>query len=389
MIWGSLRMLRRRFVCIAASVNLLAISSCSNHSNTSVKTTDFPQTNVKWQAIGNCWAYATHAWAESLSLLGSGGSKTLNLSESYHTYRYFQDQLQRPYVTEVQTGGTFAKSMSLFLNYGTMYEGDFLPNEANLDKSETQARAEIYINTSLKSGPLNLSRSPETIISELNNAFGVNINAIASKIIPASAIQLGTSTIRKFSLDEAARTWTDVDWPQETYNLPNNLPAVATLSQSRTQILRRVMRAMNDGHPVIMSWFVDFNAFTSEGVFDLEELKKNGPGKQGYHMTVLEDYGVSGVNPFTGSEFKIGEGEATYDQKNLAHKFGNIDYFIAKNSWGGATRIDRPSYSRFGEKGYVKLNGDYLFSWFKKFDEAKVFTGNTAGLTSFALPPGY
>lgn len=164
----------------------------------------------------------------------------------------------------------------------------------------------------------------------------------------------------------------------------------AMLSIEQRKLLKRVKRALNAGMPVVLDWYVDFNALDKNGIFALDTLKNSGPGRQGGHSTVIEDYVVAGVNPKTGKSFEVGEGEATPEQKELAEKYGQIKYFIVKNSWGGAARTDRASYVVNGEKGFHRLDASYVFGYFKRVNEkSKAFVSAVSGADAFILPPGF
>jgi hypothetical protein len=158
----------------------------------------------------------------------------------------------------------------------------------------------------------------------------------------------------------------------------------------QVRALRRAMRAMNAGYPVVLNWFVDFNAMTPEGVFDLKKLQEAGVGRQGYHSTVLEDYLAKGFDPVTNTYFETPEGEVSDLMKTAAVSYGALTSFITKNSWGGSERIDRSSYFRDGEKGYHKLQADYLFAFIPQYnEETQAFEGFTTGINSLIVPPGF
>ena len=384
---------------LAAAVLLLTMG-CSYPSNggesgSDIKTVDLPHTQVKWQSIGNCWLYAALGWAESEFLAATG--RELNLSETYLTYRHFEVQLlSGEALDEVNTGGFWRESVRLMLDYGVMREGDFIPDEAEATFSKVQSKALEAINTSLKTGVLSRDRSPAAIRSELDAAFGVTLSSLAGSIVPLDRITLGrdaagqTRTLRSEILK-----WTETRWPLNWNTYPSSeaqlpLDVGGTLSAQQIDLLRRVKRALNDGRPVIMNWWVDFNGLDETGTFDLDNVRVAGPGRQGFHSTVIEDYVVTGIDPATGKTFTVGEGEASPEAKRLAEAYGNIDYFIVKNSWGGAERPDRPSYSRFGEKGYSRLNANYLLGWMSlKDEETGEFDRPQTGLTGFILPAGY
>jgi len=374
------------------------LSACGQSTQTASKptTVDIPNTQAKWQSIGNCWIYSFASWAESLVLTSSEGRTSLNLSESYLTYRHYQVQLTNRSTppSEVQTGGFWTTARDLSLRYGLVREGAFAPEEENATFSARQKAATAYINESLKNGKLNVDRSPATVKAELNIAFNVDIDAIAAKAVPATSVVLSKPGAPLRTLDSEMRTWTGASWSGDWATMPSaasELPYYrGKPTAAQEAILRRVKRALNANAPVVLDWFVDFNALTSKGVFSGAALKAAGPGRQGFHSVVVEDYTVEGINPTTGEKFVIGEGEATPAEKVLAAEYGTITSFIIKNSWGGLERVDRKSYVRNGVGGFHKLDADYLFGWLARNDEKTgEFIGAQSGLTRFTLPPGF
>ncbi|NBO38614.1 hypothetical protein EBU99_08525 [bacterium] len=372
--------------------------SVAAQSQSSVQTVNIPHTPVKWQSIGNCWAYAALGWVESMMLRGTN-EPLPNFSESYVTYRHYEVQLNGLRSNEVQTGGSFEEATELIIRYGLMIESDFAPDEANLSRSERQKRATAIINESLKTGPLAKSRSFETIRAELDRAFGVDMNALEGKIIKASSLKVPMGGGATAPLSEVMPSWREVVWPVSYTKYPNE-PQVGekpfaqwdgNVSELQRRALRRVMRAMNAGYPVVMNWFVDFNGMTPLGTFELSAVQKAlTQGRQGYHSTVLEDYLAKGVDPVTQLPFETPEGEVSNELKSKAVEFGSLTAFIVKNSWGGAERQDRSSYQRDGEKGYHKLSADYLFAFLPQFNEKSGrFEGYTTGVNSFVVPPGF
>jgi hypothetical protein len=355
-----------------------AVVSCGYESRSSDKVVDIPSTQSKWQSIGNCWAYSAVGWVESLSLKNTG--KTLNLSETYVTYRDWQEKLVT--ATELQVGGSFRRALKLMSTYGIVLEGDMIPNEANETKSETQARAEQYILTSMQSGRLQLDRSPETIISELDAAFGVNISKVEKKVISFSKLMVGRRSDGSLRSAQAeANDWVALDWPGD--NMPGKIPGQSKkLSDEELKILKIVKQGLNAHHPIVMDWFVDFGALNSKGIFDLESLNDNPLAKQGYHSTVLEDYVVRVKNPETGLETIIGEGEVSQEEKDLALEQGQIKYFVVKNSWGGTERKDRASYMRGNVGGFHRLEANYLFAFLNNRES----NWTTPVITRFIVP---
>jgi hypothetical protein len=188
-----------RFFAIA-SLAAFALASCGAPSTaqtqSSVSTVNPPQTNAKWQSIGNCWIYSFASWVESKVLATTDGAESLNLSESYVTYLHYRTQLSNRFFSgkEIQTGGWFETAASLTLANGYMLEGDFAPEESDKTFSKRQSKATDYINASLKNGILKTDRTPETIKAELNAAFGIDIDALAPLVKPARSLSLRNPT---------------------------------------------------------------------------------------------------------------------------------------------------------------------------------------------------
>lgn len=392
-----------------ALLNLASACSRASMSNTqdsqpiqpqalsSTQTVNIPHTSVKWQSIGNCWAYAAVGWIESM-ILRSETEPLPNFSESYITYRHYENQLKYSGIDELQTGGSFYEATQITLRYGLMTEADFAPDEASLSRSERQKRATSILNESIKSGALSRSRTKDVIRAELDRAFAVNFESLKDKIISPDTVLVTAGQGRKAPLSEVMSSWKEVIWPVNYSETPADpQPGLKAqphwngrLSDLQVRALRRAMRAMNAGYPVVLNWFVDFNAMSQAGVFELSTLKTQGAGKQGYHSTVLEDYLAKGFDPTNGIYFETPEGEVSEELKMKAVTFGALTSFITKNSWGGSERLDRPSYSREGEKGYHKLTSDYLFAFIPQYnEETENFEGYTTGINSLIVPPGF
>lgn len=365
-------------------------------AGSSVNTVNLPHTPVKWQSIGNCWAYAAMGWVEAM-MLRDAEATPMNFSETYVTYRHYELQLSDRSIDELQTGGSFQEAAEISIRFGLMKEGDFAPDEANTTKSERQKRATNYLNESLKSGQLSRSRTAAVIRAELDAAFGVQLEKLADKIIPASSILVPAGRGATAPLDQVMLSWREVRWPISYNEYPYDGGDKAApqwsgkITEPQVRLMRRVMRAMNAKYPVVVNWFVDFRAMNNAGVFDLKTLKQSqATARQGFHSTVLEDYIAEGANPQTGVPFETPEGEVPDEIKNLAAQYGTIKALITKNSWGGSERFDRASYQRDGEKGYHKLGVDYMLAFLPQFDEkSNEFQGYTTGVNSFILPPGF
>jgi hypothetical protein len=373
---------------LAATQLVSCMPKSVDPQNSGIKTTDVAHTNVKWQSIGNCWLYAMMGWSESLAMVNG---KQADFSESYLTYLYFEEQLlSTPSIKEIQTGGWWDTGADLMLKHGLMLEGDFIPQEQALTCSVAQGKAVKVINAALASGAIRSDPSPAKIRKLMDSAFGVNMESLKSKVINASNIRLASvngSTPAPTLRDELLR-WSGEYWSNSNLYSVTQRDAPfgpIALTQKNKQVLTKVMRALNDHKPVVMSWFVDFNAAVN-GTFSIEALIKAGKaGSQGGHMTVVEDYVAHGVDPQTGKPFQTTEGENSPELKRLAAEFGTIDYFVVKNSWGGADRPSRPSYTHDNEQGFTRLNASYIFGAVPRTESNNLLQ---LTLNEFILPKG-
>lgn len=370
------------------------------------------QTDVERQAIGNCWLYAHASWAESMHKTATGES--FDVSQSYWTYWHWFDQLAGGYFygTEISTGGSWGVANEIVKKYGLMAEKDFIDADTQNEMSSRQSSALAAINASIKSGVLSdpaKRRDKKAVREEMDKAWGLSpqvsetitkvfgrdvTRTFASRTTPAKAD--GTAIIRdvdfavsyasgpgrapaKKSLADAAR-----EWRQSSY----------TTKDRNFQI--RVQKALHAAQPVLVSWFVDFNAMENregpmKGSFNKGTLDELGPGRQGGHMTVFEDYEAKLAD---GTVLKAGETLAS-DDPRLAKALDpktEIRFMRVKNSWGAA-RPDRAFAP--GMPGYHDLYMDYLNGPVKKCAEKNGATDPTncqssqTPLKYVIMPPGF
>ena len=381
--------------------------------------TQVNQTKVKRQSIGNCWLYATVGWVEAMHY--NVGKEEINLSESYLTYWHWFDQIANGggASTEVSTGGSWSTGASLMDRYGVMLEADFIPEEAQAESSARQHDALEAINLSLKSGALKdpakrrdrafvkaeLSKAwrlSPAVIKNLDDAFGPKVSQTLTGTNPSTRLGAikkvtdisvslrdpadATKTVIKTLKDaigsggyyrSGAFTWQELDYPQS----PGTL---------RREFYKRVQRALHDGQPVIISWFVDFNALTPSAQFSKAYLDGKGVGRQGGHMTLIDDY--EAINVPTFGTLKAGV-DATEEQKKAAlDNATEITFLRIKNSWG-ASRPDRVPSSQLA--GYYDLMADYMAGPNKKCEEVggtsdpKQCTAGGPAVWDVVLPAGY
>jgi hypothetical protein len=349
--------------------------------------TDVSHTDVRRQSIGNCWSYASTGWLESLHLARTGNQ--VNVSESWITFWDWHKKITSGSITrnattmtdEVSTGAWWDTAMTVLRDRGVVFEAEFIPEEAQAERSTRQSEALTAINAELNgmgrlvsstarrdpqmvlNALLDAWRINDTIRAEIRRVFGLSARstlATTRETIPAwmrkaSAFPIRTAVAR--SSTGAATRWdgflSDV--------IPGGRYAWKTLSypsspSSRTAALRRVMRALNAGQPVLTSWLVDFNARNgTTGAFDLATLRAAGPGRQGGHLVTTEDYEVIIRQPGM-PERRLAAGQmASEADMRLAEQFGEMVFLRIKNSWGTA---QGPLGGNFG--GYHDLTVAYL-----------------------------
>jgi len=377
--------------------------------------TSVNQSEVERQSIGNCWLYAGASWVESLNKAATGVE--LDTSQSYVTYWHWFDQITRGGGKEIRTGGSYATVVDLYLRYGLMTQAEFLPEEATAEMSARQSQALAAINESLKSGALSTSAARSnraTVRAELdrvwrlrpdavgllNAVFGANVSKTLDRgyttqapptfaglrVLRAADIAVrvnarGSSTFENKTLADAIGSgWSrsgPFAWTQTYY------PSGA---KARRTFQKRIQRALHDHQPVIVSWFVDFNALARDGSFSLEEIARNGgPGKQGGHMVVMHDYEVDNVPGFGTLPAGVDETRPDALQAALSDA-ATVKFFRVKNSWG-KYRPDR--WDDTPLPGYHDLYRTYLDGPIKQCDTDGANCSNTTPLWDVVLPAGY
>jgi hypothetical protein len=287
-----------------------------------------PHTDVKNQAIGNCWIYATASWVEALHNAATRTPE--NLSESYWSYWHWfvqilwsaDDSETNPFknMKEVETGGSFAMASYLLSSFGSMREGDFIPEEATSGTSRRQSAALSAINKSLREGALEdravrtdlrLVRkemdaawqlSPD-ITARLDLAFGESLDQYPDPARESEHKVLSSSTFLVAAIDPATKakqqvplsdilpsSWQGVPdgpfaWKEEPY------PVTA---DDRRDFLKRAQKALHDGLPPLLSFTVDFAAMRGDTFTDVPAA----PGRQGGHMVAMSDYEATDVPGF-------------------------------------------------------------------------------------------
>jgi len=414
--------LSRRLRLLAATSTLALASQVvgcvTDPSSQSDDITNVANSKVKNQSIGNCWIYATVGWAESLRLGYSG--EELNLSESYTSYWHWFEQIGGGAggltgtasldKDQISTGGFFGVAAELMRRYGVMDEGTFIPEEAEAARSARQSKALAAINASLKTGVLSdkAKRKDLAVVrAEMDKAWALtaDVSALLDSVFGKSAdknLEKGAtvpagSGLHKPKDIEIAMTSTGaltladaIGKPQSSYNPRTrtgtyawNEESFPSYESSRRGFLKKAQKAMHGGLPVIMTWFVDFNALKSNTFVEPPAT----PGRQGGHMTVLEDYEIENV-PGYGT---LKAGEIVTDVKALDAALSDeatITFFRIKNSWGSDLA---PPGAAEDFKGYYDLYMKYLNGPITKCTASGTDTCATKseekGLWAFVLPP--
>ena len=411
-------MLTRRSLATALFLSLAPFTFACDDVETGDEEniTDVKNSTVKNQSIGNCWVYATVGWAESLHLAQTG--EELNLSESWISYWHWyeeiaggppgQSQIAQLDKGQISTGGWFGLGGELMRRYGVIPEGSFIPEEGEAARSARQSSALSAINESLKNGALkeaSARKDRKLVRKELDKAWGLSASTTAmmdqvfgadvsrsllksGMSIPADSGLKYTKEIlvgHKISLADA------IGEPASSFNVLSRKGKYAwnevpypTSETSRRDVLKKMQKSMHAGMPVIMVWFVDFAAMDSKNQFLAPPAT---PGRQGGHMTVVEDYQASNVPGFG----TLAAGTLVTDQKALDAALSSqakIDFIRIKNSWGTSLA---PPNATDDQRGYYDLYKAYLDGPITKCTESNGdkcgIKSKTPGLTGLVLPP--
>jgi hypothetical protein len=156
-------------------------------------------------------------------------------------------------------------------------------------------------------------------------------------------------------------------------------------ASSRRNFQIRFQKAMNDRQPVIVSWFVDFNALNQNAEF---KSIPTTPGRQGGHMTVMEDYQIKLGD---GTLLKAGVAATPEQLKSALDPKAKIEFIRIKNSWG-SYRPDR--WANAPMPGFHDLYMAYLDGPVKHCTQVNDTSDpndcyDDVPLNDVVLPPGY
>lgn len=404
--------------CFAVALALAAATGgcgADTGSNTD-DVTDVKNSSVKNQSIGNCWVYASMGWAESLHLAQT--AEELNLSESWISYWHWYEEIAGPPPGlpsiaqldkgQLSTGGWWGLAAEIMRRYGVINEGSFIPEEAEAARSARQSSALSAINASLATGALSDAtkrKDRKLVRQELDKAWGLAsaTSALITEVFGAdvSKTLLGTGVAipknsgmrlpKDILVGHAISLADAIGTPASSTNVLQrkgkyawNEVAYPTTAAARRDVQIRMQKAMHAGMPVILSWFVDFNAMDSQNRFMTPPAT---PGHQGGHMTVVEDYQITNVPGYGTLE----AGKLVTDPKILSAALApaaTLEFLRIKNSWG--TSLAPPNASS-DLRGYYDLYLKYLNADLVKCTESNgdkcAIKAKVPGLTALILPP--
>lgn len=390
--------------------------------------TDVKHTDVERQSIGNCWLYAQATWLESMNY--SATDEPFDISQSYWTYWHWYGELTGwMWGDEISTGGNQWTSNDIVMERGFMAELDFVPEDDTGEMSNRQKTALAKVNAELKEGGRLDTREKrqdgelvrqvldeawglsDEVREQLDEVFGADgahtlrnadasvtdgTDIIRAQDFPVTYTELvdGEGVWKNTTADVAISEWSTASYPSSSWMDADEL------RNKRRQFQIRMQRAMHDAQPVVTTWNVDFNAMENrqnelQGSFNLETLAWNdGPGRQGGHMTVVEDY--QAITTDYGL-LKAGETLDPSDPEDAAKLDALLEndtelvFLRIKNSWG-SLRPDREFAPGF--PGYHDLYFDYLdgpIKWCPSVDDKtdENCTGSSVPFRDIMLPPGY
>lgn len=332
----------------ASFVLALLLLGCSSAGNTDDTTTDdsditsLPRTAVEDQKeTGNCWLYATTAWAEALDT-PSGGTAP-RYSVSYLVYWNFYDQILASgsgFSGVSWTGGEWEDATSLISRYGTVAHSAFTSSTTTVADANLSLSALDAVNKALKSGTLKTkaARKDPTIVREaLNQAFKLSASVVAD--LDASFGADGAATFEKGAAASGVviAPSTKLANAMSTYKsseLDPNTPA-SKHDAAFTTFVRRIQRSLHEGIPVPVEWCVEYTGEDKSGTFDV--AISGVQEADCAHETVIVDYQATLAD---GTVLKAGT-QATKAQMAAALADGaTVTFLRMKNSWGGDGTTD-------------------------------------------------
>lgn len=390
---------------VLASLVAVALAACATRDETgpSAGATDddiigIPQTAVERDNIGASWLFSQASWTDAVHRAAS--SDGLDPSPSYWAYWHWFDQIAAGFGSSIATGGNWDSASRIVTKYGLVSERVFLAGGSG-DAGDRQRAALETISASLAGGALSspVARRDRLLVRrELDRAWGLSPDVVAQLdrvfgdhvdrtfVSPGTrADPSGTSILRAGDVPVAYAS--GAARAPQPHTLAEALAAFQKtrfVAAQKDDLLVRIEQAVHDGEPVLVTWFVDFDALENRetarlGAFNLVTLGELGPGVQGGHTGLLEDYAVA-------------LGGATVAKDAPVDPSGVVMSLRVKNAWGFA-RPDRVSTP--GMPDHHDLYTDYLTGPVKRCVVRDGVTDTSScpysqiPLESVVLPPGY
>lgn len=375
--------------------------------------TSIPRSGVRDQAAtGNCWLYATVAWAESLAVTADG--KVPSYSTGYLVYWNFYEQIlaaKSGFRGVEWTGGSWGRAAGLMARYGLMDLRAFTGRTAAGADAALSLDAMDAVNASLRSGALRTkgARSNGALVRrELDRAFGLSSELVANldvvfgadgartfesgaiasgKVLSPAAVRArlpggaGETTLRDCIGDQIGDDADARSGPYafQTVALDHEV-AVRRRPGALKAFLRRVQRALHAAMPVPVAWCVEEAGQDDEGRF----VSAVGGVQEGEcaHETLIVDYEAVLAD---GTVLPAGEVATAAEMAAALEDDATVSFLRVKNSWG------RDAGSSVA--GYTDLSLAYLASSVRVCPEGAPSSEDCEDwafmLDRVVLPPGF
>jgi hypothetical protein len=353
----------------------------------------------------DCWAYTTASWVDSIA----GVTGAPRVSPVYWVYWRWLDLItggaplvDAAFKDETFGGGSWTVAVDLARRYGVMDRGWFVP-----DDMAASVNAWDVIDASLKTGALSTAAARQDRVlvrRELDRAFG-----LSPGVSEALDRMFGPDGTR--GIDQADTTGVPVRRATEIkvrIPVPGGQAVAGTLADaigdSKAGVvslidepsrplawssrfipldragLARIQRALNDGVPVPIDWYVASNGRDDEWRYVSPPATPAVAEKSWWHTSLLVDYEVTNVPGF--GTLKAGSGASDDARRAALSDEATVTFFRNKDSLGLDPR--QPRY------GFDDLYVDYLRGSIRVCHEQP--QGSCSDVSAFGgvtLPAGY
>ncbi len=405
MRWPTLRPVRHAF----STLGLIALAACSGAAgptdDSSEAVTSVPETSARDQKdTGNCWLYATAGWVESLeysAAIARGEAsasdpttRPQHVSVAYWDYWDWYTKITTGAIKGkkaaalkdgLDSGGSWGAAVEIAKRYGVARSRSLLGdgNDAVHNEADKTLAALGAMVKSLSTGALSSAAARKDgarVRKELDAAFGFVAgtsdaftaafgadgkktfetgDAVAGDVVKGPA----DIAVRVPRPGKSAETVTLVDLIGERAKSDDPdgrvgprawsvVPFEAKTPAETRAYFRRIQRALNDGVPLPISWYVASNGDDGhEGQYKTISPTPADADNSGGHETLIDDYEVNGVPGFG----RLAAGTPASDEAKRAalDDAAHVVFLRVKNSWGTKANA-------FGPAGYNDLYFDYL-----------------------------